>query len=137
VDVDAIYLKYHQCLRAAARTGMFDIMAHVDLVKKFVYRPKKEFSNEVAKTAQAFKESGVVVEINTSGLRKPIKEIYPSLGDLKIYCAAGVPITFGSDAHSPKEVGKDFDLGVAHAREAGYKDYVLFKRRRIEQTVAL
>ena len=112
-------------------------MAHVDLVKKFGHRPSSDMQAEVQATAEAFKADEVAIEINSSGLRKPVKEIYPDLASLKIYCAAGVPITFGSDAHAPDEVGMDFEKSAELARQAGYKEYVLFKNRRIEKTVGL
>ena len=136
-NVGQVYQDYYALLRQAAQSGMFDIMAHVDLVKKFGHRSVKDLGDEVAKTAQVFKECGVAIEVNTSGLRKPVKEIYPSLDDLKIYAEAGVPLTFGSDAHSPDEVGQDFDKGLALACEAGYGEYVLFKNRKIERTVKI
>jgi len=110
---------------------MFNIIAHADLVKKFGHRPTQDLTKEVQKTAEAFKKAGVAIEINTSGLRKPVKEIYPTLEDLKVYCAAGVPITFGSDSHAPSEVAMDFDKAVDLAKAAGYKEYLLFAGRKI------
>jgi len=131
-DTDRIYVQYYEYLRCCAETRMFNIMAHVDLVKKFGHRPTKDMASEITKTAEVFKACGVAIEINTSGLRKPVKEIYPSLAALKIYCKAGVPITFGSDSHGPQEVGKDFDQAWELAKSAGYKTYVLFRGRRID-----
>jgi len=100
-NVDLVYHDYYDLLRQSARSGLFDIMGHVDLVKKFGHRSTQDITDEVRKTAQVFKECGVAVEINTAGLRKPVREIYPSLSNLKLYAEAGVPLTFGSDAHDP------------------------------------
>lgn len=136
-DVNRVYRDYYELLRQCARTGMYDIMAHVDLVKKFGHRATEDMTDEVVKTAQVFKECGVAIEINTAGLRKPVGEIYPSLGNLKIYAQAGVPLTFGSDSHDPNDVGRDFEKAAALAREAGYGEYVLFKNRAIERIVKL
>lgn len=136
-DVNRVYRDYFDLLRRSAKSKLFDVMAHVDLVKKFNNRPTEDMTGEVQKTAKAFKDSGMVVEINTSGLRKPCKEMYPSLQHLKIYCQEGVALTFGSDAHLPGHVGKDFDKGVILARQAGYKEYVVFKRRRIEKRIKI
>lgn len=136
-DINQVYREYHKLLRASAKSKLFDVMAHVDLVKKFGNRATEDMTEEVQETAKAFKELGVVVEINTSGLRKPAKEIYPSLNDLRIYCEYGVPLTFGSDAHDPMHVGKDFDKGFTLAKEAGYKEYVIFKKRKIERVIKL
>ncbi len=136
-DVNRVYRDYHELLRQAAQSKLFDYMAHVDLVKKFGHRPNADMTGEVEKTAKVFKETGMVVEINTSGLRKPVKEIYPSLDYLRIYCRAGVPLTFGSDAHDPKDVGKDFDEGLVLAKAAGYKEYCLLRNRKIAKRIKL
>ena len=132
-DIDTVYRDYYKLLRESAESGLYDIMGHVDLVKKFGYRATEDLTGEIEKTAAVFKRSGVVVEINTSGLRKPVREIYPSLSALKIYSKAGVPITFSSDSHDPKDVGKDYDKAAALAKEAGYKEYVVFKKRKVER----
>ena len=136
-DVNQVYHDYFDLLRQSAQTRLFNIMGHVDLVKKFGNRPTEDMTKEVEKTAEVFKKCSVAVEINTSGLRKPVKEMYPSLAYLKIYCQAGVPLTFGSDAHDPKDVGKDFDKAVVLAKEAGYREYVVFSKRKIDQTIKL
>ncbi len=136
-DVNQVYHDYYELLRESAKSGMFNIIAHADLVKKFGHRATEDMTAEVAKTAEVFKKTGVAVEINTSGWRKPAKEQYPSLHNLKIYAAHNIPLTFGSDSHDPKDVGKDFDKAFALAKEAGFKEYVLFKNRKIERTIKL
>ncbi len=136
-DVDVVYREYYRLLRESARSGLFDIMGHVDLVKKFGHRAEADLTSEIRETAEIFRSCGVAVEINTAGLRKPVGEIYPALGPLRIYREAGVPLTFGSDAHRPEDVGRDFDRALDLAREAGYKEYVTFRRRRIERIIRL
>jgi len=136
-DVDTVYRDYYKLLRLSAQSGLYDIMGHVDLVKKFGHRPLADMTGEVEKTAKVFKETGVTVEINTSGLRKPVGEIYPSLSVLKIYQRAGVPITFSSDSHDPKDVGRDYDKAAALAKEAGYAEYCIFKKRKVERVEKL
>lgn len=137
VDVNQAYRDYHTLLRQSAQSKLFDIMGHVDLVKKFGNRPSVDLSDEIKKTAKVFKETGVAVEINTSGLKKPVKEIYPSLDNLKIYAQADVPLTFGSDAHAAQHVGDNFEKAVELAKAAGYKEYVTFKQRKIERKIKL
>ena len=51
----------------------------------------------------------MAVEINTSGLRKDINETYPNLNLLPYMEKEGVPVTFGSDAHKPEQVGYRFE----------------------------
>ena len=136
-DVNVVYQSYYAHLRKAAESQLFDIMAHVDLVKKFGHRASVDMSEEIRKTARVFHENSVAIEINTSGLRKDVHEIYPSLNALKIYAQENVDIVFGSDAHLSGDVGKDFDRAVILARDAGYTDYVTFKNRKVEQRLPL
>ena len=132
-DIDTVYRDYYKLLRLSAQSGLFDIMGHVDLVKKFGHRAASDMTHEVRETAGVFKKTGVALEINTSGLRKPVGEIYPSLSVLKIYQKAGVPITFSSDSHDPKDVGRDYDKAAALAKEAGYAEYLVFRKRTVER----
>jgi histidinol-phosphatase (PHP family) len=136
-DVNIVYRQYYRLLRKSALVRMFDILGHVDLVKKFNFHATEDMTSEIEENARVFKKTGVVVEINSSGLRKPIKEVYPSLEHLKIYYQQGVPITFGSDAHEPSDVGRDFDRARQLALAAGYTEYVLFKQRKITRTLPL
>ena len=136
-DINHIWREYFKLLRQSAQTGMFNIIGHCDLPKKFGHRATMDMSDEVKTTAQVFKNCGVAIEINTSGLRKPIGEMYPCPEHLKIYSAAGVPLTFGSDAHTPGDVGKNFKEAVDLARAAKYSEYLIFKKRTIEKKVKL
>ncbi len=111
---------------------LFDIIGHCDLVKKFGNRPENELSKDLEKTARVFKECGVAVEINTSGLRKPVNEIYPSYEILKVYKKYDIPIIFGSDAHTPDDVGKDFDKAILLAGQVGYEEFVTFENRNMK-----
>jgi histidinol-phosphatase (PHP family) len=136
-DVNDVYREYFRLVRESALSGLFDILGHVDLVKKFGFIPTVDLSDEIEENARAFKQAGVAVEINTSGLHKPAQEIYPSLEHLKIYKKEGVPITFGSDAHKPEQVARDFAKGQQWALAAGYKEYVRFAKRAVIATVPL
>jgi len=136
-DVNDVYRDYHKTLRQSAQTSMYDIIGHADLVKKFGHRATADLSDEIRETAEVFKKCGLAIEINTSGLRKPVGEIYPSLFDLKIYCEVGVPIVFGSDAHHYEEVAQDFDKALDLAKQAGYKEYVLFGQRKIVKKIEI
>ena len=135
-DVDQIYRDYFKLLRQTAKAGFFDIIGHTDLVKKFGHRPSRKLSDEIEKTAVTFKETGVAVEVNTSGLRKPVREIYPALEILKLYRRYEIPIVFGSDAHAPQEVGKDFDKAASYAKGAGYSQALIYEKRRVVGTYA-
>jgi histidinol-phosphatase (PHP family) len=122
-DVDDVYRQYLQVVGDAAQTGLFTILGHLDLVKKFGHRPTQPLGAALDTLARRIARAGAIVELNTAGLRKPVGEIYPSVEWLRVLRAHGVPITFGSDAHRPREVGADLADAAAAARAAGYPEY--------------
>ena len=130
VDVDDAYRAYFRRLRQAAASGLFDIIAHPDLIKKFGHRPSYDLAAEYEETAAAFARAGVAAELSTAGWRKPVGEAYPHPDFLRALARHGVPIALGSDAHAPQEVGADFSRAVALARRCGYREVALFTRRR-------
>ena len=119
-DIDAVWIEYFQLMGDAAESGLFTILGHLDLVKKFGYRPTRALDAELDSLVERIARSGVLVEVNTAGLHKPVKEAYPTLDILRRLNDAGVGITFGSDAHKPQEVGRDFAHAAELARQAGY-----------------
>jgi histidinol-phosphatase (PHP family) len=135
-DIDALWARYFGLVDDAVRSRLFDVLAHPDLIKKFGYLPGLDPAAWYEDTAIALAESGVAVEVNTGGLRKPVGEVYPSLRLLEACFRRGVPATFGSDAHAPGEVAS----GQREARdllaEAGYRSLVVF-RDRMPEEVAL
>lgn len=102
-DVDKVWEQYFTEWCKAASSGLFDVMSHPDLVKKFGYYPShpNDFYDEAARVAG---EADVLVEVSSAGWRKPCKEQYPSVDFIKRLKAQGVGFTLGSDAHDPKEV---------------------------------
>ncbi len=122
-DIDDIWTEYFELVGDAAESGLFTILGHLDLVKKFGYRSTRLLDRELDRLVQRIARSGVLVEINTAGLHKPVKEAYPTLEILRRLYAAGVDVTFGSDAHKPSEVGRDFEHAAGLAREAGYSRF--------------
>ena len=129
-DIDALYEHYFELMLRAAESGHFDTMAHLDLVKKFGHRPRKELADLYGRVARRLAAAGVAVEVNTSGLYKPVAELYPHPDLLTACRKAGVPATLGSDAHAPEEVARDFPLAIEHLRAAGYERVVAYEGRR-------
>jgi histidinol-phosphatase (PHP family) len=122
-DIDEVWIEYFELVGDAAESGLFTILGHLDLVKKFGYRPTRVLNVELDLLVGRIARAGVLVEINTAGLHKPAGEAYPTLDILRRLCQAGVAITFGSDAHRPEEVGRDFDHAAELARAAGYEGF--------------
>ncbi len=119
-DVDDVWIEYLELVGDAAESGAFTILGHLDLAKKFGYRPSRVLTRELDRLVERVAGAGVLVEINTAGLHKPVGEAYPAPGILSRLREAGVEITFGSDAHRPSEVGRDFARAVELARTAGF-----------------
>jgi histidinol-phosphatase (PHP family) len=117
---------YFAAVADAARSGRFDVLSHLDLVKIFGLRPGPEDYEGLADTIA---EAGVAVEVSTAGWRKPVGELYPAPDLLARLADCGVPITLASDAHLPELVGEDFPRALAIAREAGYETVTVFDSR--------
>lgn len=135
-DVADIWRIYWRLYEKAIRTGFFDFMAHPDLPKKFGHRPAGELRRFYEPAIQALADTGTAFEINTAGLRKDVREMYPASEFLELARSAGVPLVISSDAHRPVEVGADFDKAVELARQAGYADTLRFEKRQ-RRVVAL
>lgn len=122
-QIDDVWVDYLELVGEAAECGLFTILGHLDLVKKFGYRPTRALDDELDRVVERISRAGVAIEINTAGLHKPVKEAYPSPAILRKLWAADIPITFGSDAHRPEEVGRDFARAADLARAAGYEEF--------------
>jgi histidinol-phosphatase (PHP family) len=128
VGVDETWRRYLEELAAAARSGIFDVLAHPDVVKIWGDRPKLV---EYGPLLEAL--DGVCLEVSTAGLRKPVGELYPDPSLLRAAQVRGTHITLASDAHVPQLVGEDFDRAIALARESGYETVTVFEGRRSRQ----
>ncbi|MGE5618379.1 MAG: histidinol-phosphatase HisJ family protein [Sphingomonadaceae bacterium] len=129
-DVDELYRHYFGLVKDAAATGLFDIMGHLDVVKKFGHRPAGDATELYREVASALKAAGVAIEVSTAGLRKPVGEIYPAPALLAECARQGIPAGLGSDSHRPAEVGIHFDRALEALRAAGYRETVRFEARR-------
>ncbi|HAV64976.1 MAG TPA: histidinol phosphate phosphatase [Verrucomicrobiales bacterium] len=125
-----VWKLYFNTLTSAVNCNLFQIIGHADLPKKFNIRPTQDCGPLYAPFLDAAANLGVAIELNTAGLRKDCREIYPNPQLLTMACERNVPITFGSDAHAPDEVGADFEAAIELARRAGYHSSVRFEKRR-------
>lgn len=136
-DADQIWGRYFELVAEAARSGLFDFLAHPDLVKKWGSgrpQPQRDPRFYYEPAVEAIAESGVAVEVSTAGLRKPVGEIYPSWALAEMLVEAGVPFVLNSDAHVPEEVGHEYDRAVETMREWGIDEVATFdgRERRME-----
>ncbi len=129
-SIREVYESYFNLVKQLARSGVFDIIGHIDLVKKFGFFPDAGWDDIQEDVAKTVGESNMVVELNTAGFDKPVKECYPGAAFLARLKKYGVPITLGSDAHNPDEVGRHFDRAIALLKDVGYKELTAFEKRK-------
>jgi len=127
VGVEAAWRRYYEALGLAARSGLFDTLAHPDLVRMFGPEIDWDWTEVVSSL------DGVVLEVSTSGLYKPHEKLYPNPSFLAAARAERIPITLASDAHVPQNVGRDLDRAIEHARAAGYETVTVFDQREARQ----
>ena len=132
-DPFEVWTVYFDRLTMAAESGLFEIIGHADLPKKFGFYPKQDCAPLFERFLTAARKGDVAIELNTAGLRKDCREIYPSRQLLQLAWKIGVPITFGSDAHAPGEVGMNFAEAMALARSVGYTHCRRFTQRRRDE----
>ena len=130
-SVRAIYESYFDLVKQLIRSGLFDIVGHIDLVKKFGYFPEEGWEDIQEEMAEVLAESRMVVELNTSGRDKPVGEFYPGPSFLSRLIKRGVQITLGSDSHDPAHVGRYFDEAVALLKKLGCKEVMSFEKRKM------
>jgi histidinol-phosphatase (PHP family) len=123
VGPEETWRRYESTLSSAAASGLFETLAHPDLVKMFGPRLQWAWRDLISAL------DGVCLEVSSAGLHKPHGRLYPEPELLGAAREAGVPITLASDAHSPQNVGRDLDRAIDHARTAGYETVTVFEGR--------
>jgi histidinol-phosphatase (PHP family) len=108
----------------------FSMFWGIDLIKIFGAKPKTDFSQVLVETVETIAKSNMCAEINTRGLRRPCKEICPNEQFLRILHGHSVPVTFSSDAHLPRDVGRNFKEATELAKRVGYTHTCIFDRRQ-------
>jgi len=130
---DKVYMEYYKTVQKMINSNEFDfdIIAHFDLPKKFNDIPnnKEIIFNEVMKTLQLIKKRDVVMEINSSGLRKDAKDQYPSKEIIQKMYDLDISILLGSDAHDPNYIAWEFEKIINMLKKIGYNHLVHFKKR--------
>jgi len=132
-DVEEVWTAYWEEYADMARSGLFDILGHPDLIKKFAYTPEGDLRRFYDPVIEAIVAGRAAIELNTAGFHKPCAEQYPSAEFLKLACEADIPITISSDAHAPSEVARDFDKALTLVKAAGYTKLCRFEQRNRSQ----
>jgi histidinol-phosphatase (PHP family) len=129
---EQIWRRYFDTLAEAARCGLFDVLAHPDLVKVWGPgrpRPEGDLRRYYEPAVAAIAESGIAVEVSTAGLRKPVGELYPAPAFLAMCVEAGAPVALSSDAHRPQDVGADYERALELLERVGVSELCVFERR--------
>lgn len=129
IDNDLLYQQYFELIQLAAKSKLFDIIGHFDLIKKFQCYPTTNQDQLIQDTLAVIKKNNLAIELNTSGLDKPCKEFYPSDKILRLACQFNIPLTLGSDAHKTKDLNRYFVDAVQLLKKCGYQNLVKFDKR--------
>ena len=131
-DPEKVWRRYFETLGEAARSGMFDILAHPDLVKVWgreAPQPDGDLRRFYDLAMDGIADSDVAIEVSTAGLRKPVGEIYPAPAFLEMCLEAGRPVALSSDAHVPNDLGQGYDAALALLESVGVSELAVFERR--------
>ncbi|MDD3325062.1 MAG: histidinol-phosphatase [Sulfurospirillaceae bacterium] len=129
-DLDVVWSDYFKAIENMAKTKLFDIVGHIDLIKLFNFMPTKDIRLIAEPAIREIKKADMVVEINSAGIRKPIGEQYPSVAIMEMLAEHDIKITFGSDAHYVNQIGFKQDEMRNLAKQFGYSKCAVFKNRQ-------
>ncbi|MBS4224882.1 histidinol-phosphatase [Lederbergia citrea] len=122
--------RYYHLIEQSAKSGLFQILGHIDAMKGFYPAFSKIQTNAIDHTLKVIGENEIAIEINTSGNTKDCGGWYPADDILERALYYGVKPTFGSDAHDPERVGDEFELVRQRLKEIGFKDWAYFKEKK-------
>lgn len=131
-ESDKLFRSYFDVIASAASSGLFDIIAHLDLIRIFGFITPDNKEHLYRKLARNLRENDVVFEVNTNGRNKPLGDFYPDRRFLHIFSEENVSVCINSDAHMPERVGQYFDEAYEIIRKAGFREMAVFKNRKRE-----
>jgi histidinol-phosphatase (PHP family) len=129
---ERIWTRYFEMLGRAAQSGLFDILAHPDLVKVWGRDrplPEGDLRRFYYPAMEAIADANVALEVSTAGLRKPVGEIYPAPAFLEMAVDAATPLALSSDAHVPEQLGYEYERALELLDSLGVKEVAVFDRR--------
>ncbi len=133
-SADKVWRTYFTWLGEAAASGLFDILAHPDLVKHWGRErpwPEKDLRYYYELAMEPIAASGIAVEVSTAGLRKPVGEIYPARAFLEMVVDAGNPVALSSDAHTTDQLGYGYEQALELLEQVGVTQLAVFEGRQV------
>ncbi|MEK5434473.1 MULTISPECIES: histidinol-phosphatase HisJ [Paenibacillus] len=130
-----VYRLYYDAVKKSALSGLYDIIGHMDVIKRFGYGPqtpegKAEVRTQELETLKVIADSGIAMELNASGLTKPCAEMFPAEHLLQEAFKLGIPLTLGSDAHDPAKLGDGLQEARSMLWHTGFRELAVFEGRR-------
>ncbi|MDG2122166.1 MAG: histidinol-phosphatase HisJ family protein [Verrucomicrobiales bacterium] len=134
-DLDEFQRLYFEHIADSAETGLFDTLAHPDLIKTadpdaYDFDTLKE---NIARALDRVAATGVAMELNTSGIHKRYPEMNPGPGMLRLMAERNIPVVVGSDSHHPKRVAENFPTALELLKQAGYHNVSIFLDRKRQE----
>ncbi|MDO9040514.1 MAG: histidinol-phosphatase HisJ family protein, partial [Bacteroidota bacterium] len=126
---DQVYGEYFELIQQAAVSGLFDIIGHLDIIKKFRIYPESNQSKLFEDTIRIIKKHDLVVELNTGGIDRPCADYTPGPKLLEMCYRHNVPVTLCSDAHKADQIARHFESAIELLTQIGYQEIVGFKNR--------
>jgi histidinol-phosphatase (PHP family) len=126
---DKLYEKYFILVQQTAQSGLFDMIGHIDIIKKFRIYPESNQEKLFEDTIKIIKEHNLVVELNTGGMDRPCAEYFPGQKLLEMCYRHRVPVTLSSDAHRTNQIARHFESAVDVLKQIGYTEIVGFNNR--------
>jgi histidinol-phosphatase (PHP family) len=136
-DPEQVWRRYFEHLGEAARSGLFDVLSHPDLVKVWGRArpgPGGDLRRFYDLAMDGIADSDVAIEVSTAGLRKPVGEVYPARPFLEMCLEAGRPVTLSSDAHEPNDLAYRYEEAVEMLQDIGVTEIAVYegRERRME-----
>ncbi|MFD5021852.1 histidinol-phosphatase HisJ [Paenibacillus sp. NPDC058367] len=130
-----VYRLYYDAVKKSALSGLYDIIGHMDVIKRFGYGPqtpegKAEVRTLELETLKVIADSGIAMELNASGLTKPCAEMFPAEHLLQEAFKLGIPLTLGSDAHDPAKLGDGLQEARSMLWHTGFRELAVYEGRR-------
>lgn len=129
-NIDEIYADYFHRICEIAATGLVDCLSHLDLIKIHGHRPEGKTEALVGETLDLIAARGLCLELSTAGWRKPVNELYPSDEIIQLAIGKGIRFTTASDAHSPVQLGENYDRLAEKMARIGIRNVCVFEKHQ-------
>lgn len=131
-NIDDIYADYFRRVREVAATGLVDCLSHIDLIKIHGHRSGAAIETLIGPTLDFIAGEGLCIELSTAGWRKPVNELYPSDAVIQLAIRKGIQFTTASDAHSPAQLGENYERLAEKMTHLGIKEVCVFEKHKRE-----